>query len=152
MKNIKCIILFLFMTGNLYSQFDTIRGNIEINDSLFNAEFSPYAMTKLIGQFVHTYGLDEVQAINEMLRIENDTLKYLICYGGGGSGRYLVKLVSDGKIYKDNNNIEYCKIKLYFVDNDLAKALRYIYLEYDLRNLNGKKIKYDNFNEYIKEE
>jgi hypothetical protein len=140
------------MTGNLYSQFDTIRGSIEINDSLFNAAISPYSMTNVIGHFVNTYDLNEVQAINEMLKIENDTLKYLISYGGGGSGRYLLKLVSDGKIYKDNNNIEYYKIKLYFVDNDLAKAMRYIYLEYDLRNLKGKKIKYANFSDYIKDE
>ena len=151
MRNIKCIVIILFLTGKLFSQFDTIRGSIEINDSLFNAEISPYSMTKLNGHFVDTYNLYEVRAINEMLKIENDTLKYSICYGGGGSGQYLAKLVSDGKIYKDRNNVEYYKIKLYFVDYDLHKAMRYVYLEYDLNKLKDKKVKYENFDEYINE-
>ena len=144
----KYIIYILFLTGNLFSQNNTISDTLILSDSLYNANSSKYSFQKDVGGFGYNVNLGEVQDINQYLKIVNNQLRFRIKHGGG-CGTVSARLVYNGVVHSDNLGNQYYILKLLFIDNDECAAMTHKDLVFDISSINGHKLKFYGFNQFI---
>lgn len=144
----KYLILILFSFESTFSQNNTLIDTLILSDSLYNQKSSVYSFEKVLNGFGYNVAQNEVQDINDFVKIEKNLFKLKIKYPGG-CGTSTAKLIYNGVEYSDKNGAKYYILKLLFVNNDDCAALKSKDLIFNISSISGHKIKFFGYDQFL---
>jgi hypothetical protein len=144
MTSARLIIILTLLSHFSFGQDEKECEKIIISDSLFYKECSPFNFYKI--------KLKRFQDINNVMKIENNCLKFMISYGGCKTVQ--AKLVTNGVLQQDKKRNNFYLVKLYLVVGGGCERLNTTNLSFDVSQLKKENttiyLKYLGFDQLIR--
>jgi hypothetical protein len=128
MTSARLLIILTLLSHFSFGQDEKECEKIIISDSLFYKECSRFDF--------HKIKWESIQDINDVMKIENNCLKFIISYGGCKTVE--TKLVTNGVLQQDKKGNNFYVVKLYLVVEGGCERLNTANLSFDVSQLKKK--------------
>ncbi|MDA3866769.1 MAG: hypothetical protein PF489_08490 [Salinivirgaceae bacterium] len=150
------IILTAVFSLTAYSQTNTAKkyDKVIFNESLFNKQSNGYSFGVGTGLSFRAVRRDEIQDINNVVRIDNDSLKFSIRHGCG-LGASKKQLITNGKLLRDKWGRNYYELKFLFTNYSRGGRVScHMELSFDISELKKYNdviyLKFNDFDQLIR--
>lgn len=148
------LLLFIFpLVADAQMLEEKNRKKIIVNDSLYQQQSDPYNFDKVSGNIVHNVLNHQIEDINDLVIVEEDSLKFQISFACG-CGSNKKQLVTNGQLLQDQQGHSYYPVKFIFTNfNKGCEAGCHERLSFDISALKKNSIelylKLDGFEQLI---